>query len=152
MNSPWIILLKTRKLVFKNWNPQSGHYRTLPDIMKYCKLTNDQVVWIESDKSRAVQRFRDSEDCATSYLIAYNGIKKSQYDVLGIGDSVKKYDMRIQKFVKFPKFYYAHINTKREIEYLTTSIIPGPVGPVSPVGPSSDVCLSAPTALYYYDN
>jgi hypothetical protein len=85
---------------------------------KFCKLTNDQVVWIEFDKATAVGKFLTDEDHAQSYLVKYDG-KKRFRDSESLGDATKKYDLRLKKFIEVPPYMHVYLRKDKTIDHIS---------------------------------
>jgi len=108
--------------------------------IRYCKTKGIEVIWIKEDKEQAIKKFLGDVDRNESYLIKFNGVKKFENDYLGLGESVKKFDERLNKFVWFPSTYFIKIDSQRNIYFLSEYFVEGYYQ------------IDAAIGLYYYDN
>ena len=110
---------------------------------KFCKLTNDQVVWIEFDKARATTKFLTEEDHAQSYLVKFDG-KQRFRDSESLGDAMKKYDLRLKKFVEVPAYVHVYVRKDKTIDHISEE-------PDYQPDLKHDQ-LATMTATYYFEN
>lgn len=109
---------------------------------KYCKLTNDQVIWIETEKDVAINKFLSEEDHKQSYLAMFDG-KKRFRDAESLGDVVKQYAERLKKFINVPPYMHAYLDKNMYITHISDS-------PTEHEG--KHVQLATMTAKYYFEN
>jgi hypothetical protein len=105
--------------------------------MKYCKLTNDQVVWIETDKRVSVQKFLGEKDYRESYLVMYNE---------SLGDAVKRYDIRLKKFIGVPPYMHVYLRKDDTIAHISEEHEPTEDPELK------HRKLATMTAIYYFEN